>query len=213
MAEINISDSRGRDAVVSAESVSYAMQVRWIDQTGAQAASRKILRSTVPHDLDALFVKAGGRAEDLNPPAPEKGAAMKGFASRAKTKTVEISPEEQDRRDTLDQVCEMLVAGDPEVDIETFGEFLEDSSRVYVDREKQIVHKVTLHEVVRTPEGEIKERRPKQPKEPNVSTEIPIKWTGKKMKKSDVCSRFIFANKVQITPHQRPNLRLSLRNG
>ena len=158
MAEINLSNSKGRDAVVTAESVTIPLQVRWVDKGGAQAASHKILRATVPHDLDALLQNV----------------------------------------EELDDVADLLVQGDPEIDMESYGEFLEDSSRVYVDPKKEIVHKVTLHEVVRTPEGEVKEERPKKSEEPNVATEIPLKWTGKKFKKSQVYRRFVFTGKMQI---------------
>lgn len=159
MAEINIANDKGRDAVVTAESVTVTNPVRWIDQNGAQAASRKILRATVPHDLDALIKQAGGELED---------------------------------------VAELLVKGDPEVDLELYGAFLEESSRVYIDPDKNIVHKVVLEEIVKTPDGEIKERRAKKSAEPNVSTEIPLKWTGKKFKKPDICRKFVFTGKMQI---------------
>lgn len=159
MAEINLSDSKGRDAVVAAESVASAFHVRWVDDSGVQAGSVKILRSTVSHDLGVL------------------------------EETVGDDPEE---------MAKALVEGDPEVDLEMYGQFLEDTSRVYVDSDSQIVHKVILEEVVIDPEGETKERREKLVVEPNVATEIPIKWTGKKFKKSEIYNKFIFGSKVQI---------------
>lgn len=160
MPEINLSDNRGRDAVVSAESVTVSSEVRWIDSSGAQVGSRKILRSTVPHDLDALVAKFG---------------------------------------DDPDALTEALIQSNPEIDMESFGSYLEDTSRVYVDPENNIVHKVTLYEVIRTPEGDVKERRPKKSQEPNVATELPLKWTGKKFKKSDIYRRFVFSGKMQIS--------------
>ncbi len=159
MAEINLSDGKGRDAVVSAESVSVPLQVRWIDETGAQVSSRKIMRATMPHDIGALTERYG---EDL------------------------------------EKIAEALVNDDPEVDVEYYGQFLQDTSRVYVTPEKEVVHKVTLHEVIHSPDGEIKERRDKGSEEPNVASEIPLKWTGKKFKKSQIYNRFVFGSKVQI---------------
>ena len=159
MAEINLSDSKGRDATVSAESVTIATPYRWIDKNGAQATNRKILRSKVGYDIDTITAAAEG---------------------------------------DLEAVADALVGGDPEVDIETFGEFLEDTSRVYVDPRQQIVYKITQWEKVHTPEGETKERRPKESREPNVASEVPLKWTGKLMKKSEVYNAFMFAAKMQI---------------
>jgi len=159
MAEINLSDSKGRDAVVSAESVTVTTQMRWIDDSGAQVGTRKILRSTLPHDIEAL---------------------------------------EKEYSDDPEKIAEALIEGDPEVDLEDFGSYLEDTSRVYVDPDKNIVHKVTLYEVVRDPQGEVKERRPKKTIEPNVSTEVPLKWTGKKFPKKAIYKKFVFSGKMQI---------------
>lgn len=59
MAEINLSDNRGRDAVVSAESVTVRQDYRWIDEEGLQAETRKILRSVIGCDIDSLTSRYG----------------------------------------------------------------------------------------------------------------------------------------------------------
>ncbi|MFT5466315.1 MAG: hypothetical protein ACI8UO_001414 [Verrucomicrobiales bacterium] len=158
--KINLADSRGRDAEVLAGSVSIAMEYRWVDESGAQADSCKILRATMPRDFGALTAEFG---------------------------------------DEDDALADALVAGDPEVDFELYGSFLEDVSRVYVDPDKEIVHKIALYEIVRTPDGEEKEKRQRKSAEPNVSTEIPVQWTGKKFKKPEVYNRFVFGLKMQIS--------------
>jgi hypothetical protein len=152
MAEINLTDSRGRDAVVAAESVSIPLEYRWIDSDGAQAGTRKILKATMAQSLDALVAESGG----------------------------------------FDELGEQLLKGDPEIDLELFGSYLEDTARVYVDQKKAIVHKITVWDVVREPDGTEKERRPKKAEEQNVATETPLKWTGKLFKKADVFNRFVF---------------------
>ncbi len=158
MPDIHITDSRGRDAEVSAESVSEPLEVRYLDDSGAQAVSRKILRGTIAHDLAAMEAQIGD----------------------------------------LDKIAEALVAGDPEVDVEAFGSFLEETSRVYISEDREVVHKITHWETLHNPDGSERERRPKKMTEQNVSTEIPLKWTGKMMKRDVVYNRFVFANKVQI---------------
>lgn len=157
--KINLSDSRKRDAEVLAGSVSTPLQYRWVDDSGAQIGTRKILRATMTHDLDALQAQFG---------------------------------------EEPDALADALVDADPEIDLELYGSFLADTSRVYVDPDKAIVHKVALHEIVRAPDGMEKERRPKKAEEPNVSTEIPLQWTGKKFKKSEIYNRFVFGLKMQI---------------
>jgi len=55
MAEINIADSRNRDARVQANSVTSMNVVRWLDENGGQAVNRKILRATMEKDIDAMM--------------------------------------------------------------------------------------------------------------------------------------------------------------
>src|SRR5262245_25220025 len=91
---------------------------------------------------------------------------------------------------SLSGVADLLVKGDPEVDIEMYGSQLRDTSRVYVNPEGRIVHKVVEWEIVRNPDGTVKERRPRRVMLPNTSTEMPLKWSGKLAKKSDVFNKY-----------------------
>lgn len=99
---------------------------------------------------------------------------------------------------TPEAVGEALVAGDPELDIEFFGSFLADTSRVYVNEKHEIVRQVTQHEIVLAPDGSERERRPVSIPDANVATELPLKWSGKLFKKADVYNKFVFASKIQI---------------
>jgi hypothetical protein len=91
-----------------------------------------------------------------------------------------------------------LVAGDPDVDVERIGSFLTGTSRVIVDAAGEIVYHVTETEVVRAPDGTVKERRPRKRPEPNTDTELPVTWTGRLVKKADALRRFVFSGKLQI---------------
>ena len=97
-----------------------------------------------------------------------------------------------------DKVAQSLIDGDPEIDTEMFGGTLKETSRVFIDCEGKIVHKVKQYEVIKNPDGTERERRPRKVAQPNAATEIPIKWTGKLMKKKDVYNKFVFATKRQI---------------
>lgn len=57
--EINLSNSTGRDAVVTTESVSPVKQIRWLDTQSRQASSVRLIKSTTDHDIDALLAKHG----------------------------------------------------------------------------------------------------------------------------------------------------------
>jgi hypothetical protein len=97
-----------------------------------------------------------------------------------------------------EKISELLVSGDPEVDMELFGAMLKETSRVYVDPDGHVVHKVKQFEVIKNPDGTERERRPKKIMQPNCATETPLKWSGKLMKKKDVYNKFVFAGKRQI---------------
>ena len=158
MGTINLSNSKGRDAVVNTRSVGIPLRVRWLDDENRQAAPSRILKATLARDIAALEKSAGA----------------------------------------LPKVADALLGGDPEVDIETFGKFLRDTSRVFVSSDGQMVRKVKQFEIVRNPDGTERERRPRKAAQPNTATETPLKWSGKLMKKKDVYNRFVFSSKVQV---------------
>jgi hypothetical protein len=97
-----------------------------------------------------------------------------------------------------ENVARSLVDGDPEIDLEMYGSFLRESSRVFVDIDGKVVHKVQQFEVVRNPDGTERERRPRKVAVPNVADEVPIRWTGKLIKKAEAFNKFVFASKRQI---------------
>src|SRR5258708_17331703 len=98
----------------------------------------------------------------------------------------------------LENVAQRLIDGDPEVDIETFGRLLRETSRVFVDPHGQIVHKVVQVEVVRNPDGTERERRPRNATKQNTNTDEPIRLSGRTMKKAEGYNRFVFALKRQL---------------
>ena len=102
---------------------------------------------------------------------------------------------------SLDDVARALVDGDPEVNVERFGSFLEDTRRVYVDPGNNVVHHVEIWEIVRDPAGNEKDRRRKSPAEPNVASEVPLRWSGKLFPQEEIFNRFVFSSKVQIVHH------------
>lgn len=159
MPEINISNSAGRDAIVTMETVNAPVRVRWLDEQGRQANSVRVLKSTLDLDLGALQKQFGD---------------VRG-------------------------VGQALIQGDPEIDIETVGCFLQNTSRVYVDSEGKIVHKVQSFEVIRNPDGSEREKRVKELMPQNVSADVPLRWSGKLIPKAEAARRFVFAAKLQLT--------------
>lgn len=97
-----------------------------------------------------------------------------------------------------EQLAEEMITDDPEIDLEHFGMFLRDTSRVYVNPERAILHQIAQWEVVHAPDGTVKDRRPRKAAIPNVATETPLKWSGRLVKKSEVYRKVVFASKMQI---------------
>ena len=86
----------------------------------------------------------------------------------------------------------------PEVDIEMFGTFLWNVSRVYVNPDEKIVFHVEQHEIVRDANGTEIERRARRQLPANVDTDIPTSWSGNIIPKLQAFRRFVFASKLQI---------------
>jgi len=98
----------------------------------------------------------------------------------------------------LSQVSTALIEGDPEVNTEMVGSLLKDTSRVYIDTDRKIVHKVQQFEIIRNPDGSERERRPRVVQHANVTDDLPLKWSGILIKKDEACRKFVFSTKLQI---------------
>ena len=101
------------------------------------------------------------------------------------------------KKKKLEKFADSLIKDDPEIDIEQFGMFLTDTSRVYVTK-AGIVHLVEEFEVIKNPDGTIRDRRPRVKPPQNLNAEFPIRWTGKYIKKEEAISKFVFTNKKQL---------------
>jgi hypothetical protein len=97
-----------------------------------------------------------------------------------------------------EELAQALIAGDPEIDLETVGMQLSDTSRVFVNCDRKIVHHVSQIEIVRNPDGTEKARRPRKMPMPNVHSEQPLLWSGKFLPKRDVYNKFVIVSKLQI---------------
>jgi len=158
MPEINLADSRRRDAVVQAVPVRVREQIRWVGPDGGAATVRRLLKSTVEHDLDAL----------------------------------------QERFGDPEAIARALVEGDPEVDLERFGQTLWFLTRVFIDKNEQPVYQVRQNELLRDPSGRVVERRPLQRAEPNTNGQVPLRWTGRRIARADAMRRYLFSDLLQL---------------
>ena len=98
----------------------------------------------------------------------------------------------------MDHVAEALIQGDPEVDLETVGACLTDVSKLYLDPDGNVVYNIQFIEVLHSPDGAEKERRPLKTAPSNIATERPIRWTGKLLPKEKAVKMFVFSRKYQL---------------
>jgi hypothetical protein len=94
------------------------------------------------------------------------------------------------------EIAAALIAGDPEIDLENVGAFLRDTSRVYVNPQRQVVHVLAHEEIVRAPDGSEKARRPHA--RPAANCDRPLLWSGKFIPKAEALRKFVLAGKRQI---------------
>ncbi len=99
---------------------------------------------------------------------------------------------------SLSKAGQTLIDADPEIDTELIGRYLRETSRVYVNQEREIVHKVQEWEIVRNPDGSQRERRPRKMLTPNLGAETPLRWSGVFIKKEEACRKFVFVAKMQL---------------
>lgn len=93
-----------------------------------------------------------------------------------------------------------LVDGDPEVDRELVGKFLGDTQTVYLSGKGEVLHaSPKLVDVLFGPDGDERERREAQDVPGNCNEkESPVRWTGRRMSKAEVVTKFSFRRSVQI---------------
>lgn len=154
---INISNAKGRDAVVATEGLNSGRDVRYVDEKGKPVGTRKLLKTDVTHDLPELLKKSK----------------------------------------KLEKIADALIKDDPEIDIEHFGMYLTDTSRVYITK-AGIVHLVEEFEIVKNPDGTVRDRRPRKKLPQNMNAEFAVRWTGKFIKKEEAIKKFVFTNKKQL---------------
>ena len=98
-----------------------------------------------------------------------------------------------------DGLAQALIDGDPEVDPELIGRPIERTSTVYLDSSRQILRMAPdLVEVILDPSGAEKERRSPVDRLPNVSEELPVRFTKTRIKRAEAVRRFAFSRTLQL---------------
>lgn len=98
-----------------------------------------------------------------------------------------------------DDYATQLVEGDPEVDLEQVGQFIEQTQTIYLDPEGRILQfEPHMIEVLINPDGSERERREPLETESNTSSAVPVRWTGKKIALAEAVRKFSFKRRMQL---------------
>jgi hypothetical protein len=98
-----------------------------------------------------------------------------------------------------DNYATHLAEGDPEVDFEQVGQFIEQLQTIYLDPEgKVLMVEPNIIEVLTNPDGSERERRAPQEMESNTATSLPVRWTGKRIDLAEAVHKFSFKRRMQL---------------
>jgi hypothetical protein len=131
------------------------------------------------------------------PPAEKVAAPLEQVTSAGKVKRVQAL---NGQNPVASATSAQLVEGDPELDLQIAGRLMRDATAVYLDpaaAQPVIATEFKEVEVVYTPEGQEKERRPRVFRTANVDTATPLKIV-RRMPLKECLARFVFRGMQQL---------------
>ena len=94
---------------------------------------------------------------------------------------------------------QLLVDGDPEIDMEQTGLFIDQTQTIYLDGDGEALFvEPEVVEILFDQQGDEKERRDPIDTLSNVDTAAPVRWTGKKVPITEAVSLFAFQRRLQL---------------
>lgn len=97
-----------------------------------------------------------------------------------------------------ENLTDCIADTDCEIDIERVGMLIGRAKRVFVDSKGNLAHNVQRKQVFFTPGGEVKNERSYHVADSNINVDIPIKWTGKLIPRTEAVRKFVFLRKYQV---------------
>lgn len=100
---------------------------------------------------------------------------------------------------SLAAVSPLLVAGDPDVDLEQVGRRLRGASRVYLRKDGQVLYTARVVQVVYGPDGVERSRQDFSDTAATVGEEAAaLPWTGRLLPSDEVVRKFVLSRAFQI---------------
>jgi hypothetical protein len=92
-----------------------------------------------------------------------------------------------------------LIDGDPEIDMEVVGKFIEGTQSMLLSSSGEPLFAAPrIVEITFGPDGSEVDRREPVEVPATVNDAVPLRWTGRKMKKNEVVRKFCFRRSLQL---------------
>jgi hypothetical protein len=96
-----------------------------------------------------------------------------------------------------ESIAKAMISSDPEIDMLLTGRFIKGSSKVYINKDLKPASRISIKEIVYTPDGKIKEERIPMDLLANIHSENPLKAV-KFFPKKDIYNKFVLGRKYQL---------------
>jgi hypothetical protein len=136
--------------------------------------------------------------------APHEQAPRLGLRQRPVSFRRYVAATDQGTHDALltrfgEGVAQALIDGDPEIDLDVVGRTIDQTSTVYLSTQGDVLHAAPhVIEAILGPDGVERERRPTVDVPANVHEDLPLRWTGRKIKLGELARGYTFRRTIQI---------------
>jgi hypothetical protein len=98
-----------------------------------------------------------------------------------------------------DAYSQQLIESDPEIDIEMVGRTIDDTNTVLLDKDNQPLYCAPeIMDIIYGPDGKEVERRTPVEIAPNVNEDMPVKWTGKLIPRTELLRKYGIKRTMQL---------------
>lgn len=147
-------------------------------------------------DRDATVIATSLPAKEKTIPAKEgKAVEFKRYVAAGENHLHENLSEKYGKNDYSAE----LIYGDPEIDFEMVGRTISGTSTLLLDSEKNPIYCAPeIFEISYGPDGVETERKAPVDVAPNANEEIPVKFTGRLIEKSEFVRKFAIKRTMQV---------------
>jgi hypothetical protein len=156
---------------------------RRIHIANAQARNATVVAKSVAPKIPHLIMGVGGEAAEFRRYVAAGSGKLHEDLSQA------IS----------DEYSQALIEGDPEIDFEIVGRFIDSTQSVLLSSKGEPLYAAPkIVEITYAANGTETDRRDPVEVAATVNDSVPIRWTGKKMPKQEVVRKFFFKRSMQL---------------